>query len=88
MSDKTIRYMDLVKRTHAMHNAFSFIDFDYTINSYFGIWYAEERLYVVHDCMTDAYYFVEARDPHGAIKKVLDRIEEAEHAGEYVEEEK
>lgn len=74
-------YMDLVKRAHAMHNALAFIDLDYNIDPYFGVWYAEEQLYIIRDCMTDAYYFVLARNPRGAIGKVKERIEMAESAG-------
>lgn len=79
-----ISIMDKIKRTHAMKNALPCMEFDYSINPYLGVWYAEERLYLLHDCMVDAYYFVEAGSPYEAVEKVLRRVEEAKHAGEMV----
>ena len=81
---KYIPFMEAVKRFHKMKDALSGIVFDYSINPYLGYWYAEERLYILHDCMVDAYYFETARSPHEAIEKVLKRIEDANHAGEMV----
>ena len=76
-------YMNKVKKIHSVYKLLLEIEFDYNLDPYYGIWYAEEQLYIVKDCMVDAVYFVIARNPHGAIKKVKDRIEEAMHAGEY-----
>ena len=55
--------------------------------SYYLWYYAENRLYIIRDCMTDAFYLVEARSPIEAFKALYDRIEEARHAGEPCEEE-
>lgn len=85
MSQKYISFMDTIKRIHAMKNALPCIEFKYDINPYLGYWYAEEQLYLLHDCMVDAYYFVIANSPYDAIEKVLKRIDEAEEAGKYVE---
>lgn len=86
MAQKYISIMDKIKRSHAMLNALPCMEFDYSINPFLGYWYAEDRLYVLNDCMVDAYYFIEANSPEDAIKKVLERVEEAERAGEWVEE--
>lgn len=86
MSQKYISFMDTIKRIHAMKNALSCIEFKYDINPYLGYWYAEDRLYLIIDCMVDCYYFIEANSPYDAIAKILKRHEEAEHAGEIVPE--
>lgn len=87
MAQEYISIMDKIKRAHQMKNALPCMEFDYSINPYLGYWYAEDGLYVLQDCMVDAYYFIEARNPKEAIEKVLKRVEEADHAGEWVEEE-
>lgn len=86
MTQKYISIMDIIKRSHDMFKALPCMKFDYSINNYLGYWYAEERLYIVHDCMIDAYYFEIANSPADAIEKVLNRNEEAQHAGEWVDE--
>lgn len=86
MTQKYISIMDIIKRSHDMFNALPCMKFDYSINHYLGYWYAEEQLYIVHDCMIDAYYFEIANSPADAIEKVLNRNEEAQHAGEWVDE--
>jgi hypothetical protein len=86
MTQKYISIMDKIDRSHKMFNALPCMEFDYSINPYLGYWYAEERLYILQDCMVNAYYFIEAGSPKEAIEKVLKKVEEAEHAGEWVEE--
>lgn len=87
MAQEYISITDKIKRLYEMLNAFPYMEFDYSINPYLGYWYAEDRLYVLNDCMVDAYYFIEANSPGDAIGKVLRRVREAEYAGEWVEEE-
>lgn len=55
--------------------------------SYYLWYYAEDRLYIVKDCMTDMIYLVEARNPVEAFKHLMARLEEAMRAGEIVDEE-
>ena len=86
MAQKYISIMDKIKRCHSMKNALPCMEFDYSIDHYLGFWYAEERLYVLHDCMVDAYYFEIANSPKDAIEKVHQRYDEAMKAGSYVEE--
>lgn len=87
MAQAYVSIMDKIKRIHAMKNALPCIKFDYSIDPYLGFWYAEERLYLLCDCMVNAYFFVEADSPHKAIEKVLARLDEAQHAGEPCDEE-
>ena len=87
MTQTYVSIMDKIKRVHDMKKALPCMEFDYSINPYLGFWYAEERLYLLHDCMVDAYYFVEADSPYKAVEKVLKRVDEALHAGEPVNEE-
>ena len=86
MSQNYVSISDKIKRTHAMKNALPCMEFKFDINPYLGYWYAEERLYLIVDCMVDCYYFIEANSPYDAIAKILKRHEEAEHTGEYVPE--
>lgn len=55
--------------------------------SYYLWYYAEDRLYMIKDCMTDMIYLVEARSPIEAFKHLAARLNEAMHAGEMVDEE-
>lgn len=87
MTQKYISIMETINRCHKMKNALPCIDFDYSINPYLGYWYAEERLYVIHDCMVNAYFFEIAGSPGEAIERIKKRWEDAQHAGEYVPEE-
>lgn len=84
MTQKYIPLIEVIKRCHGLKNALPCIEFNYSINPYLGYWYAEERLYILHDCMVDAYYFETARNPHDAIENVNKRWDEAIHAGEVV----
>ena len=81
-AQKYVSVMEKIELVHALKNALPCFEFDFSINPYLGFWYAEEGLYLIRDCMVDAYYFVEARSPHKAIEKVLKRVDEALHAGE------
>lgn len=49
-------------------------------------YYAEDRLYILRDVMTDCMYFVEAGSPAEALRKYKDIVNEAMHAGEWVQE--
>ena len=80
MAQEYISVMDKIKRSHAMVNALPCMQFDYSVNKYLGFWYAEERLYVIHDCTVDAYYFEKAENPIDAIYRVLKRIDAANDA--------
>lgn len=54
----------------------------------FYLWYyAENRLYIIRDCMTDMLYFVEARNPAEAFRALAVRLDEATKAGEWCQEE-
>lgn len=87
MVQKHVSTPEKIKMVHAFKNSIQTMEFDYSINPYLGVWYAEERLYILLDCMVDAIYLVEADSPKDAIYRVQKRCEEAEHAGEYVPEE-
>ena len=87
MAQKYIPVMERIKRAHDMKNVLPCIKFNYSINPYLGFWYAEDKLYIVHDCMVDAIYFQIANSPLDAIEKIIKRIEDANNAGSFVEEE-
>lgn len=55
--------------------------------AYYLWYYAENRLYVIRDCMTDMLYFVEARSPVEAFGMLTARLDEAMRAGEWCKEE-
>ena len=55
--------------------------------SYYLWYYAENKLYMVKDCMTEMIYLVEARNPVEAYKYLMARLDEAMRAGEMVDEE-
>ena len=86
MAQNYISISEKIKRIHKMFTALPALEFDYSVNDYYGYWYAEDRLYLICDCMVQAYYFVEANSPKEAVDKVLKRHEEAMHAGEWVDE--
>ena len=82
------------KSIHDLYHAFKTNDIKWNnfpniglCESYYLWYYAEDRLYIIRDCMTDGFYMVEARSPIKAFKALYDRIEEARHAGEPCEEE-
>ena len=55
--------------------------------SYYLWYYAENRLYIIKDCMTNGLYLIEARSPTKAFKKLVARLDEAMKAGEMADEE-
>lgn len=55
--------------------------------SYYQWYYAENRLYIIMDVMTNGLYFVEARSPIEAFEILKSRLYEAMRAGEWAEEE-
>ena len=55
--------------------------------AYYLWYYAENRLYIIRDCMTDMLYFVEARSPVEAFGLLAARLDEAMRAGEWCREE-
>lgn len=59
----------------------SFVD-----EPYFSYYYAEDRLYLIKDNMTDCIWFVEEGSPAKALQVVKDRWDEAMKAGQPVEE--
>ena len=86
MAQEYVGISEMIKRSHALFNALPCMEFDYSLDNWLGVWYAEERLYIVHDPMIDAYYFIKANSPKDAIDKVNKRCEEASNAGKYVDE--
>jgi hypothetical protein len=55
--------------------------------AYYYWYYAENRLYIIRDCMTDMFYFVEARNPIEAFGILASILDKAMRAGEMAEEE-
>jgi hypothetical protein len=53
---------------------------------YFSYYYAEDRLYLIKDNMTDCIWFIEEGSPAKALQVVKDRWDEAMKAGQPVEE--
>mgnify|MGYP003440449034 CR=1 FL=1 len=52
--------------------------------SYYNYYYAENRLYIIRDGMTDRLYFVKAGSPREAYLEFFRRMEEIQNAGSYV----
>ncbi len=52
--------------------------------AYYSYYYAENRLYVIRDAMTDQLFFVKADSPKEAFLKFNQRMNDAISAGEYV----
>lgn len=67
-------------------NWHDFEDVGYTA-PYNMYYYAEDRLYIILDCMVESYWFVEADSPVKALQICMERIDEASKAGSYVDEE-
>ena len=85
MCPNNVSIMDAIETCHKMEKAFQSMRFDYSINPYLGYWYAEEQLYILKDCMVDAYYFVKANSPYDAVEKVLKRVDEMMKAGQFLD---
>lgn len=54
--------------------------------SYCQYHYAENRLYIIRDSMTDQLYFVKADSLKDAFLRFSKRMKEAQNAGSYVDE--
>ena len=53
---------------------------------WYSYYYAENRLYIIRDGMTDQLFFVKADSPKDAFRKFKTAMEEAQNAGSYVDE--
>ena len=84
--DKLRKVSVKIDVAHNFKNAFEGIMFDHSIDPYLGFFYAENRLYLIRDGLTDAYWFIEASSPREAIAKVLKRMDDAEDAVKFVPE--
>ena len=83
------------KAIHELYRAFTGNDIKWNnfpdiglSESYYLWYYAENRLYIIRDCMTDMLYFVEARSPVEAFGLLAARLDEAMRAGEWCKEER
>lgn len=66
------------------------IDFpDLGLNeAFYSYYYAEARLYIIRDGLTDQLFFVKADSPRDAFLKFHKRLEDVLNAGQWVNEEK
>lgn len=81
------------KAIHELHRALATNDIKWNdfpsiglSETYYLWYYAENRLYIIRDCMTDMFYLVEARNPTEAFGKLSARLDEALRAGEWCKE--
>lgn len=54
--------------------------------AFYNYYYAENRLYIIRDGLTDQLFFVQADSPRDAFLKFHRRMEDALNAGQYVRE--
>ena len=83
MIDKKIHEVFKALKNGVRWHDFSDVGID---EHYLMYYYAQDRLYVILDCMIGNYYFVEAGSPGKALEKYRQVMEEAAHAGEWVAE--
>lgn len=58
---------------------------DFGLNeAFYDYYYAEDRLYIIRDGLTDQLFFVKADSPKDAFMKFHKRMEDALNAGQYV----
>ena len=62
--------MRAISTIHDMFNLLGNMVFDYSDDDTYGTWYAESRLYVVHNANTGANWFVKADSPKDAIRRI------------------
>lgn len=53
--------------------------------TFYSYYYAEARLYIIRDGLTDQLFFVKADSPKDAFMKFHKRMEDALNAGRYVD---
>ena len=53
--------------------------------TFYNYYYAEARLYIIRDGLTDQLFFVKADSPKDAFMKFHKRMEDALNAGRYVD---
>lgn len=54
--------------------------------AFYSYYYAEARLYIIRDDLTDQFFFVKADSPKDAFMKFHKRMEDALNTGQYVRE--
>lgn len=60
---------------------------DFGLNeAFYDYYYAEDKLYIIRDGLTDQLFFVKADSPKEAFMKFNKRMEDALNAGQYVRE--
>lgn len=83
MIDRKIQEVFKFIESGALWRSFADVGLD---EPYFSYYYAEDRLYLIKDNMTDCIWFVEECSPAKALQVVKDRWNEAIKAGQPVEE--
>lgn len=83
MIDRKIQEVSEFLESGVLWRSFADVGLD---EPYFSYYYAEDRLYLIKDNMTDCIWFVEEGSPAKALQVVKDRWDEAMKAGQPVEE--